>query len=114
MSRRSVILVRRTYYSLALITFWIAIVWTGLGIYRALVKPVDVGVDAATLAPLTPTLDEVTLASLSARTQLTPTLLETVRTSLPTATNAAEPNTLEQTLPRSETTPVASASASSQ
>ncbi len=114
MSRRSVILVRRTYYSLALITFWTAIVWTGLGIYRALVKPVDVGVDAATLAPLTPTLDEVTLASLSARTQLTPTLLETVRTSLPTATSAAEPSSPARSLPRSETTPVASASASSQ
>lgn len=113
MSRRSVILVRRTYYSLALITFWTAVVWTGLGIYRALVKPVDVGVDAATLAPLTPTLDETTLASLSARTQVTPTLLETVRT-IPTATGAAISSTPIQPSPLPQTSPSASASASSQ
>jgi hypothetical protein len=113
MSRRSVILVRRTYYSVALITFWTAIVWTGLGIYRALVKPVDVGVDSATLAPLTPTLDEVTLASLSARTELTPTLLATVRTLAPVASESAAPSAAPKPTTTPSATP-ASASASSQ
>lgn len=78
MSRRSSIMVQKTYYQIAVITLITAVMWVLLGIYRALTTIPDVGVDQAILSPIQARIDETTVASISARNQLSKTALEQV------------------------------------
>ena len=88
MSRRSSIMIQRSYYQIALITFIIAIMWVLLSVYNALTSVSDVGVDATILSPLQVQIDETTVASIAGRTQLSqtaPAQVEGITQVLPSA-----------------------------
>lgn len=82
MSRRSVIMVQKTYYQIGLVTLLSVLLWVSITVYQAIVGSVDVGVDPALLAPVTSTIDAAVVASISGRTQMASTAAEMVK-SLP-------------------------------
>ena len=67
MARRDTILVSRTLYQMAIITVIGAVCWVGITVYHALVQPPDINVSESVLSPISPVIDQSTIASLSGR-----------------------------------------------
>lgn len=71
MSRRSNVLVSRTMYQIAVMTFITAILWTLFSVISAINKaPEKVEVDKKLLTPITPTIDKATLELVKSRKQV--------------------------------------------
>lgn len=62
--------VNKTLYQVGMATLITSVLWTGFGIYHALVKPPEVDVSAEVLRPINPTIDTKTLDELAERVQL--------------------------------------------
>lgn len=58
MSHRTMVMVRRTYLHIAVLTVLTAVLWLIISIYQSLTAPSVVTVDAAIRAPINPTFDE--------------------------------------------------------
>jgi|GEM_PF-2928417 len=71
MARRSSVLVSRTYYQIAVMTFITAMLWTTFAVMDALSKaPEKVEVDKKLLTPVNPVIDKETLELVKARKQV--------------------------------------------
>lgn len=70
MARRDSILVSKTLYQVSVITLIAAIAWVGIGIYLALMKSTAVEVDKSMLEPITTTINQDTVKSLSTRLKI--------------------------------------------
>lgn len=70
MAHRSVVMVKRTYLHIAVVSLVTAVLWMIISIYRSLSAPSSVKVDAATLAPLEATLEMETLNQIAGREDL--------------------------------------------
>lgn len=95
MSSRNTIMVNRTVYQVAVVTFIASLVWIGIGIYQAFVKPLDqINVDVSVLAPINPTLDTSVVGPLGTRIKFDPSLAVTVVPSAaPSASRSATATT---------------------
>ena len=91
MSKHSTILISRNYYQIALITLFVVFLWVAISVYRALSTPAPIGVDASTLSPVSPTIDQATVASLSARTQLSQSAATIVQSLVATSSASFAP-----------------------
>ena len=67
MSHRSTVMVHKTYYHIAIMTMVVALVWTGITVYRVLTSPGEIVVDKNLLTPISATLDEEALEKLQNR-----------------------------------------------
>ncbi len=67
MSHRSLVMVKRTYLHIAIVTLLSATVWMIVTIYQAMTKPGIVAVDKEVLSVVNPTLDEAALNTIIAR-----------------------------------------------
>jgi len=85
MSRRDTILVSRTLYQLGVITVMGAVCWVGITVYDALAKAPDINVDQSILSPISPVIDQATIASLSGRITIQPDLSQNATISGATA-----------------------------
>lgn len=61
MSHRSMVMVKRTYLHIAVITLVSASIWLIISIYNAMTTPSAVVVDQAILTPINPKIDEAVL-----------------------------------------------------
>ncbi len=96
MSKHSTILISRNYYQIALITLFVVFLWVAISVYRALSTPAPIGVDASTLSPVSPTIDQATVASLSARTQLSQSAATIVQSLVATSSATPPPSPIVQ------------------
>jgi len=55
---------------MGMVTLISTILWVSVSIYQALVSPAEIGVDNNLLSPISPQIDQVTVASISGRTQI--------------------------------------------
>jgi hypothetical protein len=106
MSRRSSIMVQRTYYQIGMFTLFTVLLWVSVSVYLALVGSADVGVEKDLLITVPATPDQTTVASISARRQIGTEALTLVKDIVP-ATASAQPNST----PRPSITPSPSPSA---
>lgn len=67
MSHRSLVMVKRTYLNIAVVTLVTATIWLIITIYHAIVAPSVVNVDQVVLTPINPKIDEEVLQSIVAR-----------------------------------------------
>ncbi|MCQ3944206.1 MAG: hypothetical protein DPW11_00280 [bacterium] len=58
MAHRTMVMVKRMYLHIAILTMLTAILWLALTIYQSLTSLSDVAVDATTRSPITPSFDE--------------------------------------------------------
>lgn len=84
MARRDTILVNRSLYQMGIATVIGAILWIGVSVYHALVKPPEVAVDQTLLTPINPVIDQAVIASLSGRL-----FIETIPIEQPVEQNAS-------------------------
>lgn len=112
MSRRNSIMVQRAYYQMGTVTLFAVLLWVSVSVYLALVGSAEVGVDKDTLLSVPPAPDQVTVASISARTQIGSTALTLVKDIVP-ATASAQPTSTPRASasPSPASSPVASSSA---
>lgn len=111
MSRRNSIMVQRAYYQMGLVTLFSVLLWVSVSIYLALVSAPDVGVDKDLLVPVVPLSDSVTVASISARNQISSTALILVKDIVPSTASAQAKATPTPTPKPSSSPESASASA---
>ena len=95
MSSRNTIMVSRTIYQVAVVTFVAAIIWIGMGVYQAVMKPLDpINVSPVILAPINPVIDTTTVNSLGVRIKFNPNLPTTLPPStVPVASRSATATT---------------------
>jgi hypothetical protein len=88
-------MVSRTIYQVAVISFMAAVVWIGMGIYQALIKPPDsIKVDPAVLAPINPVIDTSVVGSMGTRIKFDQNLPDSVTPSpAPVASRSATATT---------------------
>lgn len=92
MSRRNSLMVRKAYYQMGMVTLFTTLLWVSVSVYLAITSPTEVEVEPIMLTPVSPKIDEATLASISARTQMGILAEDTVRSASPAAgTESAEP-----------------------
>lgn len=84
MARRNSILVSRSLYQIGVITMIAAVAWVAIGIYLATGKDFKLDVDKSVLEPLSPTLDQEVIKSLTGRLKI-----ETDTALIPVATESA-------------------------
>lgn len=70
MAHRTMVLVKRMYLHIAILTMLTAILWLGLTIYQSLTSPSDVAVDATIRSPITPSFDEEVFNAIVGRENL--------------------------------------------
>lgn len=70
MAKRSMVMVRKVYLSIAIFTLIASLFWVGYSVYQAVNKAESVVVDQVVKTPITPTLDEKTLEKIRSREQL--------------------------------------------
>lgn len=58
MAQRSMIMVKRTYLHIAVLTMVTAILWLAMTIYRSLISPSEIAIDSTITSPITPSFDE--------------------------------------------------------
>lgn len=58
MAHRTMVMVKRMYLHIAIITMLTAVLWLALTIYQSLTSPSDIAVDAAIRSPITASFDE--------------------------------------------------------
>ena len=58
MAHRTMVMVKRTYLHIAVLTMMSAVLWFVLTIYQSLTSPSELAVDANIRAPITPSFDE--------------------------------------------------------
>jgi hypothetical protein len=110
MSRRGSLMIRRSYYQVAMVTLFTALLWVSVSVYVALTSVTDVGVETTLLTPVSPIIDEATVASLSARTQISLTAEELVKDLAPASPSAA----VQSSAPSPSPSPVVAASESAE
>lgn len=73
MASRNTIMVSRSIYQIAVMSFITSIVWVAWGIYQAVLRSPDLGsTDPAILAPIDPNIDASVVNSLSGRIKFDP------------------------------------------
>lgn len=70
MSHRTIIMVKRTYLHVSVITMITALVWLAMTLYRSVATPADVAVDESIRAPITPSFDEEVFKNIISRENL--------------------------------------------
>lgn len=67
MARRDSILVSRTLYQVGIVTLVASIMWVGIGIYLAMIEPLNVEVEKKWLEPINPSIDQEVVDQLAGR-----------------------------------------------
>ena len=70
MAHRTMVMVKRMYLHIAILTMLTAILWLGLTIYQSLTSPSEVAVDATIRSPITPSFDEEVFNAIVGRENL--------------------------------------------
>lgn len=70
MAHRTMVMVKRMYLHIAILTMLTAILWLALTIYQSLISPSDVAVDATIRSPITPSFDEEVFNAIVGRENL--------------------------------------------
>lgn len=70
MAHRTMVMVKRMYLHIAILTMLTAILWLALTIYQSLTSLSDVAVDATTRSPITPSFDEEVFNAIVGRENL--------------------------------------------
>jgi hypothetical protein len=70
MARRDTVMVSRTLYQIGVLTLIAAVVGVAVTLYASINKSLVVEVDAKTLAPITPNLDQTTIEAMANRLKL--------------------------------------------
>lgn len=70
MAHRTMVMVKRTYLHIAVLTMLTAVLWLGLSIYQSLTTPSDISVDANIRNPITPSFDEEVFSAIISRENL--------------------------------------------
>lgn len=103
MSRRETVMVSRTLYQIGVLTLIAAVVGVAVSLYSSSNKSLVVEVDAKTLAPITPNLDQATIEAMAKRlkveeviTQLESTTPTQAEVSTEEATEEAIDATIEE------------------
>lgn len=64
------VMVKRTYLHIAILTMLTAILWLALTVYQSLTSPSEVAVDATIRSPITPSFDEEVFNAIVGRENL--------------------------------------------
>ncbi len=80
MASRDDILVSRTFYQIGVITLITSIVWIGVGVYSASIKPSAIDLDKTLLEPLNPVIDQGVIDSLTTRLKVEESIEENMAT----------------------------------
>lgn len=104
MAHRSMVMVKRAYLQIAIVSLVTAVIWMFVSVYNSFTKVKETNVDASVKEPLNPTIKQEVLDNIINREDLTmlnfveqPTANETV---VPPVEDTQQPTVLEITTPQ--------------